>query len=147
MHFIQKIPSKPSACGGVIVAVVIVNEAKFGIIVLAAPLDGLGDIAFRRDFAVGGVGVGRADVAGGAVHFADVFGQIPAVGVPGAVELDGQRTRGDGLGRVPGDEPEGRVRGAGEVDAGNLQVTTVDITLGRSCCYRPVCLLIIFLRM
>ena len=128
-------------------AVVIVNEAKFGIIVLAAPLDGLGDIAFRRDFAVGGVGVGRADVAGGAVHFADVFGQIPAVGVPGAVELDGQRTRGDGLGRVPGDEPEGRVRGAGEVDAGNLQVTTVDITLGRSCCYRPVCLLIIFLRM
>ena len=73
MHFIQKIPSKPSACGGVIVAVVIVDETEFAIVILAGPLDGLGYISFCRDFAVGGVGVGSADVTVLSVYFADVL--------------------------------------------------------------------------
>ena len=92
-------------------------------------MDGLLHIAFCAHFAVGGVGVGGADVAGGAVDFADVLGQIPAVGVPGGVFLDGQRARGDGLGRVPGDEPERRMRGAREITAGDLQVAAVEVAL------------------
>ena len=54
-------------------AVVVVDEAQFGVVVFAGPLDGLGDISLRCDFAVGGVGVGCADVTGGAVDFADVL--------------------------------------------------------------------------
>ena len=33
------------------------------------------------------------------------------------------------LGRIPGDEPQGRVVAAGEVDTGNLQVAAVDVAL------------------
>ena len=36
-----------------IVAVVIVYQAEFGVVVFAAPLDGLGDIALSGDGAVG----------------------------------------------------------------------------------------------
>ena len=46
--------------------------------------------------AVGGVGVGGADVAVGAVEFADVLGEIPTVSVPGSVFLNGQRAGGGG---------------------------------------------------
>ena len=64
-----------------------------------------------------------------AVELADVLGEVPAVGEPGAVELDGQRTRGYGLGRVPGDVPERRVGCAGEVERCNLQVASVQESL------------------
>ena len=56
-------------------------------------------------------------------------GWIPAVGEPGAVLLDGQRAGGYGLGRIPGDEPQGRVVAAGEIDAGYLEIAAVDVAL------------------
>ena len=68
---------------------------------LATPLNRLGDVAGGGDGAVGGVGVSGADVAGGAEDFAHVFGEVEAVGVPGAVFLDSQRTGGDSLSGVP----------------------------------------------
>ena len=102
----NNITPNPSPIHRVIVAVVVVNEAEFGVVILAGPLDGLGDISFCRYLAVGGVGVEGADVSVLSVDFADVLRQVPAVGIPGGVFLDGQRAGGYGLGRVPGDEPE-----------------------------------------
>ena len=87
---------------------------------LAAPLDGLGDGAGGRYFTERSVGIGGVDVAVGAEDFAYVLGEVEAVRAPGAVLLDGQRAGGYGLGRIPGDEPQGRVVAAGEVDAGDL---------------------------
>ena len=110
-------------------AVVVVDEGELGVVVLAAPLDRLGDIAVCCDFSVGGVGVGGAEVAVLAEDFADVLGEIPAVGVPGAVFADGQGARGNGLSRVPGEEPQAGVAGAGEVATCELQVTAVDVAL------------------
>ena len=48
-----------------------------------------------------------------------VLGEVPAVGVPGAVLLDGQGAGGDILGRVPGDEPDAGMGGTKEVAACN----------------------------
>ena len=53
-------------------------------------------ITFCRYLTVGGVGIGGADVAVLAVDFADVLRQVPAVGVPGGIPLDGQRARSGG---------------------------------------------------
>ena len=109
-------------------AVVVVDEAEFCVVELAGPLDSLLYITSRRTVsalawqAVGGIGIAGAKGTIVAVDFADVLGEIPAVGVPGAVLLDGQRSGGNGLGGIPGDVPESRVRGAGEVDTGDLQV-------------------------
>ena len=75
-------------------AVVVVDEAEFGVIELAGPLDGLLHIPCGGYLPIGGVCIGVADVAGGAVEFADVLRQIPAVCEPGAVLLDGQRAGG-----------------------------------------------------
>jgi len=47
--------------------------------------------------AEGGIGVGSGDGAGGGIELADILGEIPAVGVPGAVDLNGQRAGGDRL--------------------------------------------------
>ncbi len=88
-------------------SVVVVDEGEFGVVVLAAPLDGLGDIAVCRDFSVGGVGVG----------------------VLGAVFADGQGARGNGLSRIPGEQPQAGVAGAGEVATGDLEVAAVDVAL------------------
>ena len=104
--------------------------------VLTTPLNRLGDVAGGGYRAIGGVGVGSADVAGGAEDFAHVFGEVQAVGVPCAVLLDGERTRGDGLGGVPVDQPQRRVVATGKVYTGNLQVTTVDVALMER--YRPI---------
>ena len=101
-------------------AVVIIHQPELGIVELTAPLDGLSYIALCGYGAIGGVGVGGADVAVGIVEFTDVFGEVPAVGVPGAVFLDGQRAGSRGLCRIPEDVPERRVCGAGEVAAGDL---------------------------
>ena len=110
-------------------AVVVVDEGELGVVVLATPLDGLGDIAICCDFSVGGVGVGGAEVAVLAEDFADVLGEIPAVGVPGAVFADGQGARGSRLSRIPGEQPQAGVAGAGEVATCELQVTAVDVAL------------------
>ena len=85
--------------------VVVVDQPKLIIAVFAAPLDGLGDVPFGGDFSVGRVGVGRTQVAGFPEDFRDVPGQIPPVGVPGAVFADGQRARSLRLRRVPEQEP------------------------------------------
>ena len=71
--------------------VVVVDQPQFLVVVFAAPLDGLGDVPFGGDFSVGRVGVGRTQVAGFPEDFRDVPGQIPPVGVPGAVFADGQQ--------------------------------------------------------
>ena len=76
---------------------------------LAAPLDGLGCVTVGGYSSIGGVGVGGADVVVGIVEFADVFGEVPAVGVPRAVFLDGQRSGCYRLSRVPEDVPERRL--------------------------------------
>ena len=110
-------------------AVVVVDEGELGVVVLAAPLDRLGDIAVCCDFSVGGVGVGGAEVAVLAEDFADVLGEIPAVGVPGAVFADGQGARGNGLSRVPGEQPQAGMVTASQITASNLEVATVDVTL------------------
>ena len=110
-------------------AVVVVDKGQLGVIELATPLDGLGGAAGGGDIAVGGVGVGGVDVTGGTEYLAHVLGEVKAVGVPGTVLLGGQRAGGDGLGGIPGDEPKPRVVTAGEVNAGNLQIPTVQVTL------------------
>ena len=54
-------------------AVVVVDEAEFGVVVLAGPLDGLGDIAAGAYFAIRCVSIGGTDVAVRAVNFADIL--------------------------------------------------------------------------
>ena len=68
--------------------VVVVDQPQFFIVVFAAPLDGLGDVPFGGDFSVRRVGVDRPQVTGFPEDFRDVPGQIPPVGVPGAVFAD-----------------------------------------------------------
>ena len=132
---VYPIPSHPSAIYRVIVAVVVVSEAEFGIVVLAGPQDGLGDTASRRTVgalawqAIGGVSVVRTDITGRTVHLAYVLRQIPAIGVPCAVLLERQRAGGGILRGVPGDVPQRGVVTAGKVDVGNLQVAAVDVAL------------------
>ena len=77
----------------------------------------------------GSVGIGGGDVAGGAVEFADVLGEIPTVCMPSAADLDDQRTGGDGLGGVPCEQPQAGVMTTGEIHASNLQVAAVEITM------------------
>ena len=114
--------------------VVVVDQPQFLVVVFAAPLDGLGDVPFGGDFSVGRVGVGRTQVAGFPEDFRDVPGQIPPVGVPGAVLADGQRARSLRLRRVPEQEPsEGSADG---IYGGYLQVATVHVA--QVAAHRPV---------
>ena len=85
--------------------VVVVDQPKLFIVVFAAPLDGLGDVPFGGGFSVRRVGVNYAQVTGFPEDFRDVPGQIPPIGVPGAVFADGRRARSLGLRRVPEQEP------------------------------------------
>ena len=99
----------------IIIPIVIIHQSQLFIVELATPLNRLGDVAGGGDGAIRGVGVGGADVAGGAEDLAHVFGEVEAVGVPGAVFLDGERAGGDGLGGIPRYQPQGGMIGAGEV--------------------------------
>ena len=85
-------------------AVIVINEVEFRIVVLRRPLEGLGDVAGSGDRAEGRVGIRRSDVAGGAEYFADVLRQVVAVGEPRAVLLDRKRTRRNRLRRIPSDK-------------------------------------------
>ena len=67
---------------------------------LAAPLNRLGNVTGGCYLAEGGVGVGCSDVTVGAVELANILGEVPAIGVPGAVKLDSQRAGGDRLTRL-----------------------------------------------
>ena len=71
----------------IVIPPVVVCQSGFFIAVLATPLDGLSDAAGGGYLAVGGVGIGGGDVAGGAEDFAYVLGEVKAVGVPYAVLL------------------------------------------------------------
>ena len=99
----NRVSPRPAAVGGVVVAEVVVDEAEVGVVDFAAPLDGLVYLTLSGNGAVGGVGVGGGELSFCGVEFADVFGEVPAIGVPGACLLDGQRAGGGGLGGVPED--------------------------------------------
>ena len=89
----------------------------------------MGYIPACRYLPIGRVGVGGADVTGGAVEFADVLGEVPAIREPGSVFLNGQRAGGYWLGRIPCDIPQGGVMAAGEVYTGYLEIAAVDVAL------------------
>ena len=114
--------------------VVVVDQPQFFIAVFAAPLDGLGDVPFGGGFSVRRVGVNCAQVTGFPEDFRDVPGQIPPVGVPGAVFADGQRACSLGLSRVPEQEPS--EDSADGIYGGYLQVATVHVA--QVAAYRPV---------
>ena len=96
-------------------AVVVVNEVEFGVVMLRGPLEGLGDVAGSGYVPERSVGIRRADVAGGAEDFADVFRDVVAVGEPGAVFLDRERTRRRRLRRIPGDTFRTRIVAEGVI--------------------------------
>ena len=108
--------------------VVVVDKPKLITVVFAAPLDGLGNIPFGGDFSVRRVSVDCAQVTGFLEDFRDVPGQIPPVGVPGAVFADGQRARSLRLRRVPEQEPS--EDSADGIYGGYLQVATVTCSAG-----------------
>lgn len=64
-------------------------------------MDGLGGVAGGGDFSVGRVGISGVDVTGGAEYLAHVLGEVETVRVPCTVFLDGQRTSGYRLRRIP----------------------------------------------
>jgi len=92
---------------------VVIHHAQLIIVELAAPLDGLNRASAGCDFAVGGAGIDGVDVAIRIEHLADVLCQIPAVAVPCPVFLDDQRAGGNGLRRIPRDEPQAGMVGTG----------------------------------
>ena len=90
----------PPAIHGIIISPIIIHQPQFAIPHLAAPLDGLGNVTGGSYLTEGGIGVGGGDITVGAVELADVLGEVPAIGVPGAVKLDSQRAGGDRLTRL-----------------------------------------------
>ena len=114
---------------GGVVAEVVVDEVEFGVVVLRGPLEGLGDVAGFRYVPEGSVGIRRADIAGGAEDFADIFGDVVAVGEPRAVFLNRERTRRRRLRRIPGDEPQRRMTGTRAIHAGNLQISAINVAM------------------
>ncbi len=72
----HRIPLCPPAIGGIIVAEVVVDESKLGIIHLAAPLDALSDFRGVGGYAnstVGGVSVGGPYGSAACVELTDVL--------------------------------------------------------------------------
>ena len=110
-------------------AVVVVNEIEFRVVNFGRPLEGLGDVAGSGDRAEGRVGVRRSDVAGGAEDFADVFREVVAVGEPVAVLLDRERARRGRLRRIPGDEPQSRMRRTRQIKRRNLQIAAINVAV------------------
>jgi len=71
------------------VAVVVVDHAQLGVVVFAAPPDGLGDVAAGALLPVEGIGISGSDTAGVAEDFRHVFGQVDAAGVPRTASFAG----------------------------------------------------------
>ena len=109
--------------------VVVVNKTNFRIKVLGAPLDGLGDISGGCYLPKGRIGVVGADVAVLAVDLADVFCEVPAIGVPGGIFLDGERAGGGGLRRIPCNQPQAGMVTASQITASYLEVAAVQIAM------------------
>ena len=110
-------------------SIVVVGETELGIVELAAPLEGLCDVSVGGHFTIGGIGVGGGEVAVGGEELADVLCEIPAVGVPRAIFLDGKRAGGDGLGRSPEEVPEVGGAFGCQVTGGDLDVASVEVAL------------------
>ena len=72
-----RIPPQPPAVGGIVVAVVIVDEPKVRVIELATPLDGLGDISLCSYCTVRRIPINRPYVTLLSIYLADVLHQIP----------------------------------------------------------------------
>ena len=62
-----------------------IHQSQLLVVEFTTPLNRPGDVAGGGYRAIRGIGVGGADVAGGAEDLAHVFGEIKAIGVPGAV--------------------------------------------------------------
>ena len=62
-----------------------IHQSQLLVVEFATPLNRLSDVAGGGYLPIRGIGVGGADVAGGAEYFAHVFGEVEAIGVPGAV--------------------------------------------------------------
>ena len=110
-------------------AVVVVDQCGFRVVVFGRPLERLGNVSGSGDRAERRVTVARADVAGGPEDFADVFRDVAAVGVPRAVFLDRERARRRRLRRIPGHEPKGGVPGARQIHARDLQIPAIDVAV------------------
>ena len=87
------------------------------------------NISIPITFTIRRVCVRGSDVAMLTIYLADVLCQIPAIGIPCAVLLDGKRTSSYRLRRIPGEEPQAGMITASEVAACNLQVASVQIAL------------------
>ena len=110
-------------------AVVVVNEIEFGVVVLRRPLEGLGDVAGSGDRAERSVGICCTDVAGRSEDFTDVFREVVAIGEPRAVFLNRKRTRRRRLRRIPGYEPKSRMRRASQIKRRDLQIPAIDVAV------------------
>ena len=107
-------------------SIIVIYKPQFSIVEFTAPLNRLSDVTRDSYFTIGRVRVVRTNVASSPVYLPHVLGEVPAVGVPGAVLLDGQGAGGYGLGGIPGDEPEAGMGGALAVAAGYLQIAPVE---------------------
>ena len=110
-------------------AVVVVNEVEFGVVVLRGPLEGLRDVAGFRYGSEGRVGILRADVAVLTEDFADVFRDVVTVSKPRSVFLDGERARRRRLRRIPGYKPKRWMCRARQIERRDLQVASVNIAV------------------
>lgn len=63
------------------------------------------------------------------VDFADVLCQIPAIGIPCAVDLNSQRAGGNGLCRIPCNMPQAGMVTACKVATSDLLITAIDEAL------------------
>ncbi len=127
--FFDGVAGEEAAERGGIVPVVVVNEIELGVVNFGRPLEGLGDVAGFRYVPERSVAVRRADVAGGTEDFADIFGDVVAVGEPRAVFLNRERTRRRRLRRIPGNEPKRRMTGTRAIHASNLQISAIDVAV------------------
>ena len=118
-------------------AVVVVNEVEFGVVVFRRPLEGLRDVAGFRDGTERRVGIRCADVAGGTEDFADVFRDVVTVGKPRSVLLNRKRARRRRLSRIPGYEPQSRMRRARQIKRRNLQIPAIDVAVVKRRCSIP----------
>ena len=95
-----RIPPRPPTIARIVVAVVVVNQTRLGIVIFAAPLNRLDNIPFCRDLSVGRVGVNGTNEPFLPVQLADVIGQVPAARVPHPVLADGKGSRGTLAARI-----------------------------------------------
>ena len=108
--FLDGVAGEPPAVGRGVVAVVVIDEAEFGVVNFGRPLEGLRDVARRGNGAEGRVVVARADVAGGSEDFPHVLRDVVPVGEPRAVLLDRERARRGRFFGIPEDHAFERER-------------------------------------